>query len=204
VFQAMMAAIAEVAGGNLRARVDVPEGAPATLVAFADGVNQLILAWRTAELTARRTKRALEEKIAMVEGQAVAIRELSSPILQVWRGVLLLPLVGGFDDSRSTETTETLLSAIADTGAQQVIIDVTGVDQVDEQTAGNLLRLVHAASLVGARCMVTGIGAAVALTFVSMGASLGGLETFRTLELGLRACLDQPDTNVARGPNRTR
>jgi rsbT co-antagonist protein RsbR len=189
VVEAMLAAIAEVVNGNLRVRVHTPEDSPDPLKALGEGLNEMIAAWRTSELRARKTKRSLEEKVATVEAQALTIRELSTPILQIWRDVLLLPLVGRIDETRRSDIANELLTQIAQTQTKQVIIDVTGIELVDEHTANHLLRLVRAAKLLGARCVVTGVNAAVAQTFVQMGADLSELETLRTLETGLIDCV---------------
>ena len=185
----MLAAISEVADGNLRIRVPAAEDSPEPLKALAEGTNRLISAWRTSELRARKTKRALEEKVATVEAQAVAIRELSTPIMQIWRDVLLLPLVGGIDETRSAEITYELLDRVVKTRSSRVIVDITGVEQVDESTADHLLRLVRATKLVGARCVLTGMSPAVAQTLTGIGADLRELRTMRTLELGLLDCM---------------
>jgi rsbT co-antagonist protein RsbR len=193
VVEAMLAAIAEVVNGNLRARLQTPEDSPDLLKSLGEGVNKLIAAWRASELQARKTKRSLEAQVATVEAQALAIRELSTPILQIWRDVILLPLVGRIDETRSADISRELLAQIAQTQTNQVIIDVTGIEFVDERTADHLLRLVRSAKLLGARCVVTGVNAAVAQTFVQMGADLSGLRTLRTLENGLLDCVGYSD-----------
>lgn len=182
---AMRAAIAEVIDGNLRARVQLAEGADSSKQSLADDINQLITAWRNSELQARKGKRALEEKIALIETQAVAIRELSAPIMQIWTGILLVPVVGSFDGRRSSEITEELLWQLTHTQSSHVIVDVTGVAQVDTSTADHLLRLVRSAKLLGARCVVTGVSPAVARTLTELDANLSELVTRRTLEMGL-------------------
>ncbi len=189
VVAAISAVVADVAGGNLRARAETPDDAPEALKALAAGINQLIVAWRTSEVQARKTKRELEDKIATIETQAVAIRELSTPVMQIWKDVLLLPIVGAVDEARSSDITMELLTHLEQTQATRVIIDVTGVELVDERTADHLVRLVRAAELLGARCVVTGVSPAVATTLVSLGADIGALRTLRTLERGLVECI---------------
>lgn len=135
------------------------------------------------------SRRDLEEQLATIERQRIAIRELSVPIIDVWDDVLTLPLVGAIDSARAAEMTEKLLQRIAVRGAEYVIIDLTGVDVVDTMTAAHLVRLTHAAKLLGARCVLTGVRPDVARTLVEIGVHLGGLTTLRTLKDGLRACL---------------
>ncbi len=141
------------------------------------------------------SRRDLEEQLATVERQRIAIRELSVPIIDVWDDVLTLPLVGAIDSARAAEMTEKLLQRIADRGAEYVIIDLTGVDVVDTMTAAHLVRLTHAAKLLGARCVLTGVRPDVARTLVEIGVHLGGLMTLRTLKDGLRACLNMREAD---------
>ncbi|MDI1482032.1 STAS domain-containing protein [Polyangium sp. y55x31] len=141
------------------------------------------------------SRRDLEEQLATVERQRIAIRELSVPIIDVWDDVLTLPLVGAIDSARAAEMTEKLLQRIADRGAEYVIIDLTGVDVVDTMTAAHLVRLTHAAKLLGAKCVLTGVRPDVARTLVEIGVHLGGLMTLRTLKDGLRACLNMREAD---------
>ena len=146
--------------------------------------------WREAlSSTNVSIARELEEKLAIIEQQQSAIRELSTPILEVWDDVLALPIVGVVDTRRSMEIMNTLLSAIVSTQSKCVIIDVTGVEIVDTKTADYLLKVVHAAQLLGARCVLTGINPAVAQTLVEIGADLSAVTTLRNLKAGLFDCI---------------
>lgn len=146
------------------------------------------------------SRRDLEEQLQTIERQRIAIRELSVPIIDVWDDIITLPLVGAIDSARAAEMTEKLLHRISDRGADYVLIDLTGVDIVDTMTAAHLVRLTHAAKLLGARCVLTGVRPEVARTLVEIGVHLGGLMTLRTLRDGLRACLAlrQSDRRAAR------
>jgi rsbT co-antagonist protein RsbR len=146
------------------------------------------------------SRRDLEDQLQTIERQRIAIRELSVPIIDVWDDVITLPLVGAIDSQRANEMTEKLLQRISERGADYVLIDLTGVDIVDTMTAAHLVRLTHAAKLLGARCVLTGVRPEVARTLVEIGVHLGGLMTLRTLRDGLRACLAlrQSDRKAAR------
>ena len=135
------------------------------------------------------SRQNLEEQLQTIERQRIAIRELSVPIIDVWDDIITLPLVGAIDSLRANEMTEKLLQRISERGADYVLIDLTGVDIVDTMTAAHLVRLTHAAKLLGARCVLTGVRPEVARTLVEIGVHLGGLMTLRTLRDGLRACL---------------
>lgn len=146
--------------------------------------------WKeTLEETSTSLTRELEEKLATIERQAAAIRELSTPVMEIWDDVLVLPIVGVVDSKRSAEIMTNLLDRLVATRSRCVILDVTGVDAVDTSTADTLLRVVRAASLLGARSVLTGLRPAVARMLVEIGAELGELRTFRSLKEGLKDCL---------------
>jgi rsbT co-antagonist protein RsbR len=149
-----------------------------------------------AEAQASRTE--LQARLETIEQQRMTIRELSTPILDLWDGVLTLPVVGIIDTQRAIEMTERLLGRIVETGARAVILDITGVEVVDTSTADHLVKLTRAAGLLGTRCIVTGIGPNVARTLVGMGVELEGVRTLRTLQDGLRACLEEADREAQR------
>lgn len=117
------------------------------------------------------------------------IQELSTPILEIWNEVLVLPIIGILDSRRSGEITEQLLAEVAGKACRFVIIDVTGVEVVDSSTADRLLRLVNAVELLGARCLLTGVRPAVAQTLASLRVDLGPLLTLRNLRHGLETCI---------------
>ena len=121
--------------------------------------------------------------------QQDAISELSTPILEIWDEVLVLPIVGAVDRQRSEAIMDKLLRAIVQEQARCVILDITGVDVVDTQIADDLLRVTQAAGMLGAYCVVTGVSPAAAQTLVAIGADLSAVQTLRDLKQGLRACL---------------
>jgi len=132
---------------------------------------------------------SLEEKLDTIRRQQIAIRDLSAPIIDLWDGILTLPIVGTVDSQRAVDITEKLLQRIADTNAACVIIDLTGVDVVDTMTADHLIKLVKSARLLGTFCVVTGIGPEIARTLVDLGVELHELMTLKRLREGLQACL---------------
>lgn len=132
---------------------------------------------------------ALEEKLDTIKRQQVAIRDLSAPIIDLWEGILTLPIVGTVDSQRAVDITEKLLQRINENNAACVIIDLTGVDVVDTMTADHLIKLVKSARLLGTYCVVTGIGPEIARTLVDLGIELHELITLKRLREGLQACL---------------
>jgi rsbT co-antagonist protein RsbR len=114
-----------------------------------------------------------------------AIRELSTPVIRVHRGVLLLPLVGTVDSHRAQQIMETLLTRVVDEQARVVIIDIAGVAVVDTKVADHLLKTTEAVRLLGAETIVTGISAQVARTIVQLGVDISTIHTRARLENGL-------------------
>ena len=107
--------------------------------------------------------------------------ELSTPVVQLWDGVLALPLIGTLDSARTQVVMENLLQKIVDTGAQIAIIDITGVPTVDTLVAQHLLKTVAAARLMGADCIISGIRPQIAQTIVHLGVDLADVVTKATL-----------------------
>lgn len=136
-----------------------------------------------------RAETALREKLQLIEEQETALCRMVAPIIQVWDGVLTVPVMGGLDGQRASVLMERLLSAIAGSQTRHVILDLTAVDSVDSSTADHLVRIVRAVELLGARLVVTGIRPAVAQTVVSLGLDLGRIPTLRNLQEGLKACM---------------
>jgi len=188
--------LTRVADGDLGVRIDTDEFSEDAITNLEMGINFLILDLRmTAEENREKQaalvakQRELEEKIAMIDAQAQAIRELSTPVIEVWRDVLVLPLIGVLDAERTAEVMEGLLTKVVSSGARCVIIDVTGVPTVDVGTADSLVKIVRAVGLLGARGVFTGLAPAVARTLAALSLDLGGVLTLRTLKDGLENCI---------------
>lgn len=137
------------------------------------------------------TEQRLLEKLSLIARQEDAIRALATPIIEVWDGVLTLPLIGVVDGQRAADTMGRLLETIIQKKARHTIIDLTGVEFIDTDTAEHLLRLVLAAELLGARCIITGIRPAIAQTMVSIGIDLSKIMTLASLRDGLVYCIEQ-------------
>lgn len=114
--------------------------------------------------------------------QADALRQLGAPVLSVWKGVLALPLFGHLDAQRAARILEVLLGAVTRSRARVAVIDLTGLDVVDGDTVGHLLRLVQAVGLLGAECVLSGISPSVARLFVEQEVDLQRMQVFSTLE----------------------
>jgi len=127
----------------------------------------------------------VEERERVIREQQVAIRELSTPVLQVRERLLILPIIGAVDDRRARQLTEQLLGAIQSHRARVVVIDITGVASIDVTVANHLVQTVEAARLMGASAVITGLSSKIAQTLVDLGVDLGMLTTVGDLQGGL-------------------
>ena len=140
--------------------------------------------------------RELEGKLETIEMQQAAIRELSTPIIEVWAGVLCLPVVGIVDSQRSAEMTETLLETIVAKQARMAIVDITGIDVMDTKTADHFIKMARAVRLLGAECIVSGINPGIAQTLTHIGVDLTGVRTLRSLRDALQLYLKETEQLV--------
>jgi len=124
----------------------------------------------------------LQEAIAQ---QRATISELQTPVIQVWAGILALPIVGTVDTARAQDMTEALLEQIVATGSEIVLLDITGVLIVDTAVARHLLETVAAARLLGADVLIVGLSSRTAMTLVQLGIDLSHVTTRATLAKGL-------------------
>src|SRR5262249_32903984 len=135
------------------------------------------------DVTSRvRAERELLRQVATIERQQQAIRELSLPIIEVWEGVLAVPIVGVLDHDRAAEMMARLLERVSGSGARFVVVDLTGVQSVNADSADHLGRILAAAKLLGATTIVTGIRPKVAQAMVASGLDFSGVATRRTLK----------------------
>ncbi|MDI1436172.1 PAS domain S-box protein [Polyangium sorediatum] len=157
---------------------------------WSESGELLRLAAAIVDITERKGAEAdLRDKLAVIERQAASIRELSTPILEVQEGVLCLPVVGVVDSGRAAEMMDAALGSVVELQARFLILDLTGVPVLDTGTADRLLAIARAASLVGAKTVITGLRPAVAQTVVTLGVGMGDVKTLRNLKDGLRYCL---------------
>jgi rsbT co-antagonist protein RsbR len=124
--------------------------------------------------------------------------ELSTPVVQLWEGILGLPLIGTLDSARTQVVMESLLQRIVDTGARIAVIDITGVPTVDTLVAQHLLKTVAAARLMGADCIISGIRPQIAQTVVHLGLDLATVITKATLADAFAVALQRVGLSVVR------
>lgn len=202
--QAVLDVLMRLAVADLDARVDIGEGTkPIELVGAA--VNMLaeeLAASRAAEVELRRqlqheadSRRRENEVLVAAQAQLArqndAIRALSTPVIEVARGVLILPLIGLVDAARAEQIMEQLLAAIARQAASTVILDLTGVPTIDTAAAHHLLQVTAAAKLLGTRSIITGVSPGNAQTLVRLDVDLAAIATRSSLAVALRDVLAQ-------------
>jgi PAS domain S-box-containing protein len=145
------------------------------------------------DLTER--KRA-EERATL---QAREILEISTPVIQIWDGVLMAPLIGTLDSGRTQKLMEGLLERIVQTNSAVALLDVTGVPTIDTRTAQHLAEMTTAVRLLGAQAVLTGVRPAIAQTLAHLGVDLGEITTRSTLAAGFRVALKLLNLQVVSG-----
>ena len=150
---------------------------------------------RLALFTTERYQQSRDELIARQQRELL---ELSTPVVQLWNGVLALPLIGTLDSERTQVVMESLLEKIVATSAPLAIIDITGVPTVDTLVAQHLLKTVAAARLMGADCIISGIRPQIAQTIVHLGVDLADVVTKATLADAFAIALKRMGLAVAR------
>jgi rsbT co-antagonist protein RsbR len=173
-------------GKPLPAQVDcyVVRAGPEEVLGLATVIRDL-----TAEKQAEEERAALEAKV--IASQDALIRELSTPLVPIAKGVLAMPLVGSISEGRAQQILDSLLSGIQALGATTAVLDITGVSMVDTHAANALVSAARAARLLGTEVIISGIGPAVARTLIELGVDLGGITTKSTLAAAISQALGQ-------------
>jgi rsbT co-antagonist protein RsbR len=127
----------------------------------------------------------VQERERIIRQQQDAIRELSTPVLQVRERILILPIIGVLDEQRANQFTEQLLAGIRSNRAKVVVIDITGVPDIDSEVANHLVQAVDASRLMGASVILTGLSPEIAQTLVTIGVDLGKMNTVGDLQGGV-------------------
>jgi rsbT co-antagonist protein RsbR len=127
----------------------------------------------------------VDERERIIRQQQEAIRELSTPVLQVRERLLILPIIGVIDSQRAKQITEQLLRGIRDNRAKVVVVDITGVPTIDSTVANNVVQTVEASRLMGAGVIITGLSSEIAQTLVTIGVDLSKLNAVGDLQGGI-------------------
>ena len=139
------------------------------------------------DITQRKNvEAALQVRVRESEAQQQAIASMSSPIIEVWDGVLTLPVIGVMNSHRAQLMSQQLLDRVIQTRSSIVVLDLTGMEIVDTHTTSHLLRIVQALRLLGTRCALCGISPHLAQSIAHLDISLEGVPTVSTLKAALR------------------
>ena len=139
-----------------------------------------------------------QQAVNTIADQRQTIEDLETPVLEVWDGILALPLIGSVDTRRAQKMNERLLQRIVETGSEIVLVDISAVPVVDTAVSRHLLETVTAARLLGAEVIIVGLTAATAMTLVQLGESLSGVTTKTTMAKGLQLAMRQMGYVVSR------
>jgi len=150
------------------------EGAVSHLMAFLRDVTQEIKQAQEIDLARRE-----------IQSQQAMIESLATPVIQVWDGILAMPLVGAINGQRAMYITETLLTSISENQADCAIIDITGIAVVDTQVGFYILQAAQAAKLLGCDVALVGIGAEIAQTLIQLGVDMQSITTLANLQSGI-------------------
>ena len=149
-----------------------------------------------SKVTRDLTERTQAEE--RIKQQSREITELSTPVMQVWQGVVVAPLIGSLDSQRTQQFMERLLGRIVETNSPVALVDIMGVPTIDTQTAQHLIETISAVRLLGAQVVLTGVRPAIAQTLVHLGIDLSGIMTRASLSAGLQVALDILNLKVVR------
>jgi rsbT co-antagonist protein RsbR len=185
--------LARAACKEYQHRVEVGADAPDDdFLQVEVGMNVVLEDLEKGEAARQKYVQEIERKNQEIADRAaMALRELSTPIISVWNGVLTLPVIGMVDTVRGAEMMEQLLARVASDQAEYVVIDITGVSVVDTRTADNFIRMSEAVRLIGAQCFLTGISPAIAQTIAQLGIDTSRIRTLRRLSDALEVIFEE-------------
>jgi rsbT co-antagonist protein RsbR len=122
-----------------------------------------------------------ERTSQLITEQHEALLEMSTPVTEIWKDILLLPLVGIIDSKRAQDVMGSVLGKISETRARMLILDISGVGVVDTAVANHIIKITRAARLMGCACIISGLSAAIAQTVVELGIEVRDVQTTATL-----------------------
>lgn len=201
VIDALARAACQDYGHRVAVNQDQPED---ELLELEVGVNFLL---EDLQRVSRQNQEAMAEierkNREIADRAALALRELATPIIVVWKGVLALPVIGAVDTERSADMMETLLQRVVSDQATHVVIDITGVSVLDTRTADHFIRMAKAVRLLGASCFLTGISPAVAQTMAQLNVDTFSIRTVQRLSDALREVFRELSVAVHQAEPRT-
>lgn len=132
----------------------------------------------------------------VISRQSEEIMEMSTPVIQIWDGVVAAPIIGTLDSGRTQQFMERLLEKIVETNSPVALVDITGVPQIDTATAQHLIDTINAVKLLGSQVIITGVRPVIAQTLVHLGIDLTDIITRPSMAAGLKVALDKLSIKV--------
>lgn len=172
---------------GVRRTNEVLEAQVAARTAELQRSNNALQVELTERTRAERERAALQEQ--MIQAQRERLVEMSTPLIPITEQIVVMPLIGSMDTERAQQLVEVALNGAQNHGAKVVILDITGLHNIDTNIAGLLLKTAQALRLLGAHAILTGIRAGVAQTLVALGVELHNLETRSSLQSGIAFAL---------------
>ena len=171
----------------MQKKYDIPEHLNNEIIKITSIIDRLAL------VTIEETAAARD---AMIREQSRSLMDLSTPVVKLWDGVVMMPLVGIIDTPRSQHIIAALLAGIVENQAQVAVLDVTGVPMMDTRVAQHLMSTVDAARMLGAEVIVTGISPDAAQTLVRLNVDVSGLRTSGRLKNGIKDAFNLRDLEI--------
>ena len=179
----------------LQERLERVEAPPATLAAMRTALQKLLfldtyLVLDQIHTTQQEAAERAAEENALLEARSEALLEQATPVTPIWEGILLLPLIGVLDSSRTQEIMTKTLSMISETRTKVFMLDISGVRTVDTAVANQLVKITQATRLMGCEAIVSGISPEIAFTMVELGVEIGSIRTTATLRDAFEIALE--------------
>ncbi len=175
-------------------KVEIPDGNEkwysVTKIPFYDKKGKIIGTLGISR-DVTRIKTLELEKGKKLKAQREELEILSTPVVDVWEGILAVPVLGILDSDRASRISEALLNRIVETRAWAAIVDISGISAVDSAVADLLIRTAQAVKFVGAKVVLTGVGTEIAQTIADLGIDMKGLKTMSTLKDGLKYVINR-------------
>ena len=147
------------------------------------------------KITRDLTERRLAEERSQKQTQEL-LEMAAVPVVQVWEGIVLVPLIGTLDSQRTQQLMERVLNRVTETSSPVALLDITGVPTIDTQTAQHLIETIAAVRLLGAEVVLTGVRPSIAQTLVHLGIDLSNVTTRSSLSAGLRMAFETLNLRV--------
>lgn len=144
----------------------------------------------------RALQNLIEKREQVISRQEKDMVELSTPVIQVWNGMVVAPLIGSLDSDRTQKLKEVLLNRIVETESKIALLDITGVPAIDTQTAQHLIETISAVRLLGSEVVLTGVSPSIAQTLVRLGISMPDIPTRSALSEGMKIGLEKMNLKV--------